>query len=175
MAAQAQSEVAAPALRAPVRSAQRVLMLGIGNHLLADDGVGIEAIRRLRGDLPHLAVDCVDGGTLNFTLLPYLEDASALIVIDAADMGAAPGGVRVFEGEEMDRVVNGGRRNSVHEAGLADVMAMARLRDCLPARRALITVQPQRIDWGDSLSGPVAQALDEVCARAGALARAWLA
>ena len=153
----------------------RVLVIGIGNSLLADDGVGVRAIRRLQEERPPADAELVDGGTLNFTLLPYLEDIPALIVIDAAEMGAAPGAIHVFEGAEMDRIVNAGRRNSVHEAGLADLLSMARLLDCLPPRRALVTVQPQRIDWGDALSPPVAEVLPQVCARVRAMTQRWAA
>ena len=152
---------------------RRVVVLGLGNSLLADDGVGVQAIARLQAEPAEMPLELVDGGTMNFTLLQYLEDASAIIVIDAANLDAAPGTVRVFEGEDMDRIVAGSRRNSVHEAGLADLMAMARIKDCLPERRALITVQPERIDWGDALSAPVARALPGICERARVLAARW--
>jgi hydrogenase maturation protease len=151
----------------------RVVVLGIGNSLLADDGVGVHAIRCLREAVPEPDIEWIDAGTLNFTLLPYLENARALVVIDAAELGEKPGTVRVWQGEEMDRIVGAGRRNSVHEAGLADLLGMARLRDCLPAHRALITVQPQRIDWGETLSAPVAAAMPGICERARLLAQRW--
>lgn len=153
--------------------APRVLVLGLGNSLLSDDGVGVQAITQLRLEPADVPVELVDGGTLNFTLLQYLEDAPAMIVIDAANLDARPGTVRVYEGAEMDRIVAGARRNSVHEAGLADLMGMARLKDCLPERRALITVQPERIDWGESLSASVQRALPGICARARLLAARW--
>jgi hydrogenase maturation protease len=159
---------------APVPVPQaRVVVLGIGNSLLADDGLGVHAIRCLREMLPDAGIEWIDAGTLNFTLLPYFEHARALVVIDAAELGEPPGTVRVFQGDEMDRVVGAGRRNSVHEAGLADLLAMARLEDWLPAHRALVTVQPQRVDWGEALSPPVAAALPGVCERARLLAQRW--
>jgi hydrogenase maturation protease len=151
----------------------RVLVLGIGNSLLTDDGAGIQAIAALRAHPDGAPMELIDGGTLNFTLLQYLEDNQAVIVIDAADLDAAPGTVRVFEGEEMDRVVAGGRRNSVHEAGLADIFGIAWLRDCVPARRALITVQPAHVGWGDALSPAVQQALPGICEQARRLVARW--
>lgn len=151
----------------------RVVVLGIGNSLLADDGVGVHVIRCLKDALPGEPIDWVDAGTLNFTLLHYLEHARALVVVDAAELGEPPGTVRVFQGDEMDRMVASGRRNSVHEAGLADLLAMARLKDWLPHHRALVTVQPQRLDWGEQLSPPVAQALPGICERARLLAQRW--
>lgn len=164
---------ARPAVAALPPPESRVVVLGIGNSLLADDGVGVHAIRCLREMLPDAGVEWVDAGTLNFTLLRYLENARALVVIDAAELGESPGTVRVYQGGEMDEMVGAGRRNSVHEAGLADLLAMARLKDCLPPRRALITVQPQRIDWGEALSAPVSAALPGICERARLLAQRW--
>lgn len=151
----------------------RVVVLGIGNSLLADDGVGVHAVRCLREAVPEPDIEWIDAGTLNFTLLPYLEHARALVVIDAAELGEQPGTVRTYQGDEMDRMVGAGRRNSVHQAGLADLLGMARLQDCLPAHRALITVQPQRIDWGEALSPPVAAAMPGICERARLLAQRW--
>ena len=153
----------------------RVVVIGLGNSLLADDGVGVRAIQRLQGEMAGdgAGIDWIDGGTLNFSLLQYLEDARALIVIDAAQLGAPPGTVRVYQGDEMDAMVANGRRSSVHEAGLADLMAMARLKDCLPEHRALISVQPDRIDWGEQLSAPVAEALPGICERARLMALRW--
>jgi hydrogenase maturation protease len=151
----------------------RVVVMGIGNSLLADDGVGIHVIHCLKDALPNEPIDWIDAGTLNFTLLEYLEHARALVVVDAAELGEKPGTVRVFQGEEMDRMVASGRRNSVHEAGLADVLAMARLKDWLPHHRALVTVQPQRVDWGEQLSEPVAAALPGLCEQARLLAQRW--
>jgi len=153
----------------------RVVVLGIGNSLLTDDGAGIHAIRCLREDGDGAAIDYVDGGTLNFTLLEHIEGASAVIVIDAAELDAPPGTVRTFEGDAMDRLLATGRHRSVHEAGLADVMGMARLKDCLPERRALISIQPGRIEWGEMLSPPVADALPLACNEARALAQRWAA
>lgn len=162
-------------LQARPAAGRSVLVLGIGNSLLTDDGVGVRAIEQLRAEAPDAPLELVDGGTLNFTLLQYLEDARAVIVIDAADLKAAPGTVHLFEGDEMDRIVAGGRRNSVHEAGLADLMGIARLRDCLPERRALITVQPAHVGWGEALTPAVQRALPGVCEQARQLAERWSA
>ena len=151
----------------------RVVVLGIGNSLLSDDGVGVHAIRCLRECAPDASIEWLDAGTLNFTLLHYLERAGALVVIDAAQLGEPPGTVRVYQGAEMYEKVGAGRHNSVHQAGLADLLAMARLRDCLPAHRALVTVQPGRIDWGESLSPAVAAALPAICEQARLLAQRW--
>lgn len=152
---------------------KNTLILGIGNSLLSDEGAGIQVLDYLREHYPGLPdVTLLDGGTLSFTLLPYIEDAANLIVADAAELEAAPGSVEVFRGDAMDRFA-GRPRRSVHEVSLADLLAISRLTGTLPDNRALIAVQPQHIDWGSQLSGPVAAALPLVARRVVDLARQW--
>jgi hydrogenase maturation protease len=148
-------------------------MLGMGNVLLGDDGVGIRLVERLRTDPAFGAANFVDGGTLSFSLLGLIETTDAMLVTDAADLGEAPGTVRLFENEAMDRFLASSRRRSVHEVGLCDLLDMARLLDCIPRRRALLCVQPCTIDWTEALSPPVARAFDAAAAQAGAVLRNW--
>lgn len=137
----------------------QTLFLGLGNTLLCDDGAGVHALRHLQSRMPpDPAVACLDGGTLSFTLLPAIEDSEQLIVLDATQMNAEPGTVRCFEGAELDGLLARPRR-SVHEVSLLDLLASARLAGMLPARRALVGVQPQTLDWGDRPSPDVAGAI----------------
>jgi len=139
--------------------ANDTLILGIGNTLLSDEGTGIHMLDYLCRHYPELpGVTCLDGGTLSFTLAPYIEEADNLIVIDAAELEAAPGTVEVFSGQDMDRFA-GKTKRSVHEVSLGDLLAIAHLTDTLPENRALIAVQPRDVDWGHCLSNPVKQAL----------------
>lgn len=155
------------------RMPSRIVMLGLGNVLLGDDGVGVRLVERLRASPEHAGVDFVDGGTLSFSLLDRIERAHALLVADAADLGEPPGSVCIFEGEGMDRFLSRSRRRSVHEVGLCDLLDMARLRACLPPRRALLCIQPRQIDWSRSLSEAVAGAVDAAANEARAILRAW--
>ncbi|HCI13378.1 MAG: peptidase M52 [Gallionellales bacterium GWA2_60_142] len=153
---------------------RNVLILGIGNSLLRDEGAGIHALNRLREELAgHDDISFIDGGTLSFALAGHIEDASRLIVIDAAQLDAAPGHSRVFEGEAMDEFLGGNRKRSVHEVSLLDLMAIALLADHLPQRRALIGIQPAEIDWGEHPSAAVAAAMPQVCAQARKLIEEW--
>ncbi len=152
----------------------QTLVLGIGNTLLSDEGVGVHAIRALAQDHPHLDnVEFMDGGTLSFTLAGEIEDSRELIVIDAAELGHPPGTVQVFEGEQMDAFLGSNRKRSVHEVGLLDLMAVAHLAGHLPQRRALIGVQPDKVDWGDSPTEAVARAIPHACTRALELITTW--
>ena len=155
------------------RGTADAVMLGIGNLLLGDDGVGIRLVERLRDNPSFAGVSFVDGGTLSFSLLDLIENANALLVADAAELGEPAGTIRVFEDEAMDRFLASSRRRSVHEVGLCDLLDMARLRDCLPGKRALLCVQPQTIGWNESLSDPVSGAMSAALEQAGHLLHAW--
>lgn len=138
---------------------QTTLILGLGNVLLTDEAVGPVVVGRLAAELegdPHLRL--LDGGTLSFTLAVPIEECQRLIVVDAAVLGEAPGSVRVFEGEAMDRQLSR-HAKSVHEVSLADLLDMARLTDRLPQRRALIGIEPAVVDWGDGLTPQVEAAV----------------
>lgn len=153
---------------------RNILILGIGNSLLRDEGAGIHALNRLREELGERDdITFLDGGTLSFTLAGHIEDASHLIVIDAAQLDAAPGHSQVFEGRAMDEFLGSNRKRSVHEVSLLDLMAIAHLADHLPERRALIGIQPAEIDWGEQPSAAVAASLPQVCAQAKQLMEEW--
>ncbi|MBU0622612.1 MAG: HyaD/HybD family hydrogenase maturation endopeptidase [Gammaproteobacteria bacterium] len=145
----------------------KLLVLGIGNTLLTDEGVGIFAMRELEARYGEREdMEFLDGGTLSFTLAVPIAECDALLVIDAAELGATPGTVLCFEGEEMDRFLGASRKSSVHEVGLLDLMSISLLSGRWPKSRALIGIQPAVIDWGESLSPVVATALPEVCNKA---------
>ena len=152
----------------------KTVVLGLGNSLLRDEGVGVVAMNVLRvqhGESEGLAF--VDGGTLSFTLAGIIAETEALIVLDAAELGEAPGSVRCWIGEAMDRYLGSSRQRSVHEVALLDLMALALLEDRLPQRRALIAVQPGTIAWGETLSPAVAAAVATMCEQASALIERW--
>jgi hydrogenase maturation protease len=157
---------------------QRALVLGVGNTLLQDDGVGVHVTETLRTDFrgDWLRAGCepefIDAGTVGLALLPALEDASAVIVVDATELGAAPGTVRLFRDGQIDRLLSGKRR-SVHEVALADLFAAAALRGRSPARRALIAIQPGCTDWGLYPTPAVAAAIPRACAAVWTLLRTW--
>jgi hydrogenase maturation protease len=149
--------------------------LGIGNVLLADDGAGVraaEALAQRLGKRPD--VEVLDGGTLSFTLLEYVRDTDILIVFDAAELGAPAGEIRCFETASMDSfLADTSRRRAVHEVGLSDVMAMARLGEGLPERRALICIQAAEVRWGLELTPAVGAAVSHAAERAARLLEEW--
>lgn len=149
------------------------LVLGLGNVLLSDDGAGVRLLEKLRAELGADAANFIDGGTLSFSLLTYLETTDSMLAIDAADIDGAPGATNLLEGVAMDRFLASSRRRTVHEVGLIDLLDMARLHECLPSRRALLCIQPCVIDWSETLSAPVAQALPGAGQQAQGLLQRW--
>lgn len=155
-------------------STQSVLVLGVGNALMQDDGVGSAVTNHLRSlpDLPD-SLTVIDGGTIGLQLLPQLEDADAVIVVDAAEVDAPPGEIRIFRDRQIDRQLSGKRR-TVHEVALLDLFSAATLRDRLPSRRALIAIQPGCTDWGDALTSAVNSAVPDACRAILDLSAQWL-
>ena len=152
------------------------LVLGIGNTLLTDEGIGVHATRFISETYPDLPDTLyLDGGTLSFTLAGPIEDAENLIVIDAAQLNENPGTVRTFVDTAMDDYLSGQRQRSVHEVGLMDLMSMVRLAGRLPKHRALIGVQPKSLEWGESPSKELSAAIPMVCERAVQLIQEWQA
>ena len=155
----------------------RTLVLGIGNSLLTDEGIGIHVINQLQQDAATDEtaddIEYLDGGTLSFTLAEPIESCDQLIVVDASEIKDKPGSVRVFEDEAMDRFVSSGNKKSVHEVGLVDVMSIAMLSGSLPKKRALVGIQPDSLDWGSSPTESVQQAIPVACQQVKELIARW--
>jgi hydrogenase maturation protease len=140
------------------------LVLGLGNILLGDEGVGARVAQRLQAlyDFPEEA-RVLEGGTLALDLLPDVEDTDRLLVIDAVDMGAAPGEVVRIADEDVPVFLS--VKVSPHQMGLADILSAARLRGRCPEQLVLWGVQPGVIDTTLDLSPPVAAQVDALVDR----------
>ena len=132
-----------------------LLILGLGNVLCSDDGVGAIAVARLSRefDAPG-GVQILDGGTLGLSLLPYLQDARSLILVDAIRVGdALPGSLVRLEGSEVAPAVR--ERLSPHQVGVADLLDGARWLDQYPESVVLLGIVPGSLELGVALSPPV--------------------
>ena len=131
------------------------LILGVGNLLLSDEGVGLHVIRRLQESytLPG-NVQVLDGGTLGLDLLYYLEGIENLLLIDAVETGEKPGTLLRLEGEEVPAFLS--IKMSPHQIGVPDMLFAAKLKDLYPQRIVLWGVQPENLDIGLDLSTVVA-------------------
>jgi len=129
----------------------RTVVIGLGNPLMGDDGLGLVTLEQLRADytIPP-EVELVDGGTWGMNLLPVIEDAARVILIDAIDVAAAPGTPIRLERERLPRYL--ATKISPHQVDLRDVLALAELRGTLPADTVAVGLQPARIALGNELS-----------------------
>ena len=152
-----------------------ILALGVGNTLLSDEGAGIRVVETLETHpkTSKLGLRLMDGGTMGLSLLVDMEDADALIIIDAANLGAAPGTIEIFAGENMDKFLRH-RGRSPHDIGLDDLMDGLRLREALPERRALVGIEPARLTVGETLTETVAAAVPKAADAVIDLAQGWL-
>lgn len=157
-----------PAIPGPAR----ILVLGLGNTLLSDEAVGVRVVEAVRARPEAAGLTCLDGGTMGLSLLIEMEDADALIIVDAARLEALPGTMRLFEGAEMDAFMRT-RGINPHDIGLEDLMDALRLREALPAHRALVGIEPATLAVGDGLSPDVARAVPDAVAAVLGLIESW--
>jgi len=135
-------------------------VVGLGNLVHADDGVGVHAIQRLIGDrrIPS-DVLLMDGGTQGLALLPHISGYDRLLVIDAVDVGAEPGTLIRLEGKACESLPG---KPSVHQLGFADMMIALRLLGDEPPEVVVFGVQPLSTGWSNELTEPVEKALDQL-------------
>lgn len=139
---------------------KRILVLGVGNILQSDDGIGVHAIEQMRGELDDFDVELIDGGTAGLDLLNLIEDRDAILVVDAVDGGHPPGTIYRFTPDDI-----GGqslRMESLHQLGLLETLRMARLMGREPRNTVIIGVQPENVGWGLTLTDTVARQLPMV-------------
>ncbi|ABQ24756.1 HyaD/HybD family hydrogenase maturation endopeptidase [Geotalea uraniireducens] len=133
-----------------------VLVLGIGNLIMSDDGVGVRVVQLLqeRYRFPE-KVTLLDGGTLGLDLLPKLEGVERLLVVDAVETGGAPGTLLRLSGDDIPLALE--TKVSPHQMGLKDLLTVASLQGFDPAEMVLWGVQPECIEMGMELSPVVAE------------------
>lgn len=149
-----------------------ILVLGLGNVLLGDEGVGVRALELLRERHrlpPH--VGALDGGTLGMHLFPYLDGCDRLLILDAVQTGGPPGTPARLTGAELDQVFQ--QKLSMHQAGVPELLALGRLVGNLPSEVVVCGLQPLAVAWGLELSPPVAAQLGRLVDLAVDQLRCW--
>ncbi len=141
--------------------ARRMTIIGVGNLLLKDEGVGVRVARELRKRILPPEVEVFDGGVGGIALLDYFRGDSRLLLIDAAEMRMKPGAVFRFTPREI-KDLGHGVKFSTHDVGLAEVLKLARALGLCPDQVEIIGIQPQEISWGEKLSPAVQASLPQV-------------
>ena len=138
-----------------------ILVLGVGNILLGDDGVGPRLARELDGlYADKQAVECIDGGTQGLALLGYFPGRQSLIILDAFSGGKNPGEVSILDRAELleYRISHA---TTAHEGNAGELLATANLLGELPERVFLIGIEPERVQTDLALSESVFRAVPE--------------
>jgi hydrogenase maturation protease len=154
-----------------------LLVLGLGNVLCGDDGLGAVAVHLLqrRYRAPD-GVVVLDGGTLGLSLLPTLEQAREAILVDAIRADGPPGSLVRLEGDDVAPAV--AARLSVHQVGVLDLLQAARWRERYPSRLVLLGLVPQSLELGlvrtPAVEAALAGLVDRVVAEARALGHVFL-
>lgn len=136
----------------------KTIVLGVGNKLLSDEGLGVEAVQALR----HLynfseKVELLDGGTLGLDLLYFLDGCDRLLILDAVLGGKEPGTIYRIEGQDVKGYFK--RKVSAHEIGIQEVLAMMEIMGKTPKEVCVMGIEPQRFDISTELSPIVKEKL----------------
>ena len=156
-----------------MNSARRgTTVIGLGNPLMGDDGLGILVAQRLQEEwiLPP-EVQVLDGGTWGMNLLPIIDESEELLLIDAINQDMPPGTQIVLAREEIPRAL--ALKLSPHQIDLSEVIALAELRGTLPARMTALGLQPERIEFGAPLSPAIERHIDQLVAMAAYQLELW--
>lgn len=148
---------------------RRILVLGLGNILLRDEGVGAHVAALLQKEPLPADVEVVDGGTAALDALLLVEGIDKLVVIDALRAGQKPGTIyrAKFQAGEKHRLTEllagqDGSKISLHQVGLIDALAVAGRLNCLPEEIVIIGVEPAEVGYGLELTDEVEQKIPEI-------------
>lgn len=152
--------------------AKRKVVLGLGNLLQKDEGLGVQALKLLDAQSGNSTdFELLDGGVLGLNLLMIVEECSHLLILDAINKGKAPGTVIELTKDEIP--LYSGIQLSQHQVTFQEVLGLANIRDHLPEHLHLIGIQPEDLSTGLELSATVKNALPEVVDRAKRILEIW--
>ena len=129
---------------------QKIVILGIGNILLSDEGIGVHVANELFKRVLPENVSVVEGGTDGFRLLNVITEADRLIVIDAVRGGDEPGAIYRFDIDDVKRCPSG-FKTSVHQIGILEVIDLSGLIGKTP-HTTIIGVEPKSLEMSMELS-----------------------
>ncbi len=139
----------------------KIIVLGIGNILLSDEGVGPKVAWRLKAEYQFPPnVEIYDGGTTGLGLLPYIAEADYLVIVDAIEGPGEPGSVYRYTVDDFN--LNIPKKMSIHDVGLIECLALAELDGKTPRQTIIIGVKPKTLAPGMELTEVVSAKMDEL-------------
>ncbi len=145
---------------ADATAASATVILGVGNLVRGDDGVGVHVAQALLARGCPEGVTVLDGGTAPLDALAYVGLVDRLIIVDAADLGEAPGAIRRLTPDDL--LPAQGDSVSLHDLDLLWALGVLRATGQEPAQVTIIGVQPESLDWSTDLSPALSARLDEI-------------
>lgn len=139
---------------------KEILILGLGNILLKDEGLGVYAAGILKNKKLPPDVEVLEGATGGFDLIDVIANRKKVIVIDSCDFGQQPGTIGMMKSDDILASKDSGI--SMHEFGLAEALNMAKIQECSPGEVVIIAVQPGDISPGLELSQQIQKAMPKV-------------
>jgi hydrogenase maturation protease len=133
-----------------------VAIVGAGNILMRDEGIGVKVIEELRGRAPAEGIELFDAGTSIMDLIPELASFGRVIIVDAVRGGNPAGTIYRFRPEDIEGRVQDGGAMSLHQVSLLDALAMERLVSGRTLSVTIIGVEPEAIEMGLELSPALA-------------------
>jgi len=149
-----------------------ITILGLGNILMQDEGVGVHAVKAFqeRYSVPEY-VELVDGGTAGLDLLEYFEGRDKVLIVDAVDFGRGPGHIDILENEAIPARFS--TKASMHHLGLLEVISVSRLLNAMPKELCLIGIQPKTIELGLDMTPEMWDNVNILIERMAAKLREW--
>lgn len=150
----------------------KILVLGIGNILLSDDGVGVHIVNKLNDEYTFPDnVTLIDGGTKGLDLLPLLEGKEKVLFVDAANFKKEPGAIDTVIGDKIPAFLS--QKLSVHQIGIPDMLFAARLMGITPPEMCLIGIQPKTMDTSTEMSEEIKARFDDLYSKVLDKLREW--
>jgi len=139
----------------------RTAVIGVGNDLMGDDSIGPHVVRALmkKRTLPP-DIELIDEGRGGMRLVHHMKEMDRILLIDAADVGEAPGDFKVFRPEEVESIKDLSGTN-IHEWDLLKMLEISKMLGEYPADVRILAIQPKSLEWGDSISSELLGRMDE--------------
>jgi hydrogenase maturation protease len=147
-------------------------VIGLGNILMRDEGIGVHAVNRFRErySVPD-SVEIVDGGTCGLDLMPVIEGRKKVLIVDAVNFEREPGYIDQLVNDEIPARFS--TKASLHHLGLMDVLSIVRLADAMPEEICIIGIQPETIELGLEMTESMTAKLDVLVEKTVSKLREW--
>lgn len=154
------------------RLGEQIVVLGLGNILLQDEGIGVHAVETLRKDYTFPKnIRLIDGGTMGLDLISFIEGMDKVLIIDAVNIQKEPGAIVIIEDEDIPSFLSA--KLSVHQIAFPDVLSALKLLGTTPVKMTLAGIQPQTIETGLGMSEAVRKNFDRLIKTVIKRLKAW--